>query len=638
MDRQQLLQLIRQKLAQDLPVQQGLSYAASIRDLQRVLAGLKSTTPPPSDPLPSAECVAAFVDGELSAAEERQVVAACIHDVGILLQVVSTAAAESTAEVASVESQLLSRLNQLRQLHPTSIPLPVSNRVSVQASAAVEKQIAPQVLMPVQLAAEANTLPRDGARSNTLNGYGWLMVVAAGIVLALGWLALQPEARDNEPQQAAVESGDNRDRFSPPPQLVERKPAPSIAETPGTATDNKNAQESEHTPPEQLVGQPSVAPSAQERPQTKPPMPLSTDTPSVKLASRVNVEWIEITGVLAEQTEVGYDRWRVVQTQSTMGPADSGKHWLTLPSCFAKGSLSSGGQLILGEQTSLRTLVDDHGTALDLQFGAIAIRGAPAELELRIVSDSESSPQTLSVEATASFEMRRAPQGLELIMESGALQLAGTRLRAGQSYRLANTTVEILETRQLSPWYERLPKTTNLSSELLAALVRSEDLAQSLDQEITKLSQTINFNNPRSVSRFVELCRWRASVGVESVGDVLQHPLWPVRMAAFDELISTTSRLPSLAARRELLSRLPRAERDRIRLWFLMASGKQRPTRQDAASWLGLLTQDDLQVSAFGDYLLRKCFAGGPNFDPAASARLRDTARKAWAKAVADAR
>ena len=103
---QQLLDIVREHLQRvNASARDGRSRSLSsiARDIAVDLACLKIAVPLPAEPLPNAESLAAFCEGQASSHEELAILSACVHDAGLLLQLLSIAElqyAQPTLEIA----------------------------------------------------------------------------------------------------------------------------------------------------------------------------------------------------------------------------------------------------------------------------------------------------------------------------------------------------------------------------------------------------------------------------------------------------------------------------------------------------------------------------------------------------------
>ncbi len=625
MDRQQLLQIVNQALrATPLAEATARSLAVSMRLATARLESHRSEVPSPQDPLPSAEAVAAFVEGYATAEEERQVIAACVHDVGILLQVMSTAEALDAPLQPMPNAQMLDRL------------------LTLSTPRDFEAAVTPAVHKPRRRRMLVISL---GIAAAILLALGWVMTVGGlGDASRRSDQAFDPPRDPSEssrPQMAAAPGSEADPDYpeepgptlpdgpssSQPAALAKDSTQPAVVEQPSDAWLPPNQQPFDGlATPEFDAWTPGMLAAQPKRP------PPSPDAPPVTA-----VAWTQVTGVLAEQSQPGYDKWKLVSTRASSDASSDGSgSWLTLPSCFARGELTLGGQLVMNEQSSVEAVVGDQSTLINLRFGSIALVDLPPRSHLQLIgSQTEAHPVLVATEAA--FELRRVLQGLELTVGAGELQLRETRLRPRTTYLIRGSRVEVVETERPWPqWSRSFPRATEVSEEIIDRLARADDLSRALDRQLLLLAKPATTGNPVAVARFVALCRWRASLGVEDATEVVRHPMWPVRMVAFEQLLAARFRLPAVAARQRLFSKMSAAEREHVRSWFEIASGRRVATRQDVAVWLGWLTGEDPDLAAFGDFMLRKCFTPAPDFSPTASLRARTMARKAWTAAVAD--
>ncbi len=683
MDRQQLLQLINQRiLASEAAEAAATSLSLAMRQVEHQLLPLRSAIAQPALPLPSAECVAAFVEGQVNQAEQSRVIAAAVHDVGILFQLVNAvqSLADAPSRVPSVGPELRQRL----------LAIPRHSQVAIPPS------IAPPAANPF--------VNRQRVADSSRHHNAWLLVavcVAACCLVAVGWIAMTwsiknspaEDLRAARPRPSNVEGGTvaetihmaaSEERLPAPPQgaeedvLAERQaddtrpfasPATALAHEEKLEAIEDSVPESGVTP---IPFETEVATVPNATPNNSAVADASAFPPE-KQEQGPAIVWTDITGVLASGIDEAYDKWLPVKvrTAATSQPRatsdsmqDETQHhaqptrWLTLSTCFAKGELTNGGHIVVDEDTSFRaTRVGDRATWLEVDFGSIVLKDMPKNSQLHF-SELPTAANTLQIDATAGLQLQRVAGGLEVALLSGAVHTSDGPLPAGTTILFAGGAQRAMQQPAAMPaWAEKMPDSSALPRQVLANLDFSTELSESLDKQLFVMARNLNGSNRVAVSNFQNLCRWRADLAVENIHAVTaEHTLWPVRLAAFDMLLNDSRRLPALRARQALFRKLlalnaarnpnasaPAADRtgltngtSNLRSWLEMARGNRQANRQDLAEWLRLLANDDSELAAFGDYLLRKRFQGGPSFEPVSNARARAVAQKAWTKFVAD--
>ncbi len=645
------------------------SLSRVVRDVQQQFAALQTQLSPPSVPLPTAECVAAFVDGNATEAESDEVIRATVHDLGILLQV--TQALQNVPEhPQAVSAELVARLTALRQTpsmdsHSSVLP---SNTQAVTEP-------------PMQTSLGDAAQPAERSR----RGSGWTMLavaVAACLLLAVGWRLWSGSGRSDvsPPDRRVAENLNSRppeeqdteeqDAQGPienaPPELVTNPPAP---DQPGSDTDIDRAMDNLQ---QQIVRQADQGAASESDDQQSAmdesvvAQPSTTPSPMSDGSLEPAIEWRQVTGILARQTEQGYDKWQAVSSASLhraddrSADPDAMTSWLTLPTCYARGVLTGGGQVVMNQDSRLSAqIVSPETTLLQLEFGSVALLDVPVGRKFRL-DGAGTTANELEVVQPARLHVRRVPAGFAVAVESGQATYQGRPWPRRRVLLIRADGTEIGGPLAVPEWASQFPTSSVLSRKLLASFDKPQELGQAIEQQLVTMARSLNPNNQLGMANFRKLCLWRAKLSVEDNTAVVQHPLWFVRTAAFDVALSTTDHLPSLQARRQLAARLqaatlstsrpsataptaitnqarPQQQKvtaQQIRNWIETSKGNRQPSRQDLANWLSLLTGEDRVVAAFADYLLRKRFANGPAFDPAAAPAVRARSQQAWRSVI----
>lgn len=686
MNREQLLDIIQHAMRPSSSTNGHAappSLASVIRRVQVAISESQKTIAAPLQPLPTAECVASFVDGNVSPQEREQVIRAAVHDLGILLQVVnSVQALDSLPD--EVSDELLTRLIRLRHEPPEGKAVEDGRAIEDASGAEWQPAKAEEAMVgassiepaasPLDVAHphRAETIPPPVVSPSTDALYDtkqqtWtavvtrsaMVVAAACLVWTAGWLAVRGDwwNTTRKPPSAGPPGVDGA------PKLVEDAPrtedAPGQPEDISTAIDRLEQQlaHGQEVPPgtESPTALPEdPAPTTEYSVQnvakndSAAPVPKSSVQPDPmstvdRVASGPTVFWTQVTGVLAQQAEAGYDTWQIVSRPSAQRKSSDGeapemegdRSWLTLPTCYARGELVTGGELVMNQDTSLRTPPSRPGEAVfDLRFGSIALLNLPAGGRIRLLGP-QTGPGAFEIDSSASLQFRRVAGGLQVSVESGKVLFQGSALPLQRMVTLRSQTPDLGPAAGLPDWATELPTNSGVSRQILANLDASLELSESIDRQLILLARNLKPNNAFGMKNFRRLCLWRTRLSIEDATAVTKHPLWFVRAASFDMALSPQEHLPSMVIRRTLMTKLRGTQAQTVRSWIEAANGRRRPTRQDYAHWLNMLTSDDPVVAAFADYLLRKRFADGPNFDPTAPATTRAVAQKVWRAVVA---
>ena len=657
---QRLLETIRQAIASQPAASSDAapqSLTRLMRTVQLQLRPLEASVPKPAMPLPSAETVAAFVDGQATASEEEHVVQSCIHDVGILLQVVNAVQAESVV-AAAVDSALHTRL------------------LAMQRAAAPSKSVITEMVIRAELvdpsptqSIATKTLPTRPTNLSRIMPRIAAGVLAVCLLVACGWLVLRsfgPDVNGNGGTNQVVENGlDNfqstdramvrnrpevqgGDQGSPP--ALESPTNEAAVDAQGTqlAVDQSNFGQENERPVSAEVEGPALreesvlkddsAQAVPDRIATIPPK--QSIGPDMRVQPVARLRWTQVVGILAEQKDLGYDHWKVISEERGQDPTSGDirqeqRSWLTLPTCFAQGELTSGGRLVMNQDTHLDLVSDSQGQVkLDVQFGSIALIDVPAGKQLSIAT-SPASVSEFEFRAPSSIQIQRIIGGIQFTVAAGDVVQDGVQVPRNKRITCRQDVREIGPDSGLETWAIEVPKSSELPRQILANFADVENLEDAMDRQLANMARNLNPSNPLSVKNFRQLCKWRSRLSVEEPTAAMKHPLWFVRNSAFDSMLLSTDHMPMLNAKRDLLARLQGVSVMRIRAWVEMARGAQKPSRQDLAQWLGLIASDDSVAAAFGDYLLRKQYPNGPMFDPNADVGSRQEVQRAWRAQIA---
>lgn len=651
MNRQQLLEMIRVASREAVQLN-GRAPAPpltlTMRETQASLSELKNAVAEPDLPLPSAESIASFIAGTCEAREEQQIVQACVHDVGILFQIVNAVQAEHD-QPAEVSQSLRTRLLELKgqtdqrsnavlesnpaqSTGPLPLPAPVTTELAPATTESAESQSSTQ-----------------GHRRVSWQLWG---LVAAALIIAIGGFAISSLRNDNaQPQLTGNELPEVRHQEEEDLLLTQDDDAEQ-AEGPATGPPPDGIDDALDRLESMLVGPASnddsatsaagnsdaaVVPSNRPKPENTATASNTAQPPNRNdhLRSQVPpVQWDQITGILARQTEESYDRWAIVRLEAD--DEQVANSWLTLPSCWARGNLANGGALVMGENTSLQaTAPSPDRVSVNLRFGSVAMVDLPAGQRI-VLSGMPKSVQELQIDQPASLLIKRIVGGAQITLNSGSVTYGSEKLPSQRTLVIKGDQVTLgSETVSAPEWIAKLPKQSALSRQILSNLDSSGDLGTAMDKQLGAMLRNVNQNNATSVNNLRKLCLWRARLAVEDESETAQHKYWMVRGAAFDSVLFSVDHLPSQMGRRRLVARLTGTPPQTIRNWIECAKGNRKPTRQDIAQWLNFLTSDDPVVAAFADYLLRKRFGGGPEFDPQATAKARAIAQRLWRNTVA---
>ncbi len=665
MNPQQLRQIIDQQMqiglalansdADSLPE---VSLAATTRRIAMLLQSQRHSVAAPLQPLPSAECMAAFAEQQTTELEEQQVVAACIHDMGILFQLVNIVDQKLNNVSLPPSNEVMAGLLALapQAVHPSRethlIEAQFIEAPPIKAQL-VESQLAPGQLTRLNSSSQVElsaTPQTNGHRSallqNRRSSIQWRLAVGAMVaatallaIFSAGYL-MTNNAKPNQNQLGAAQKNQAQ------PSMIDAVKSPNaveLAEIPSTEVQPNNAQlaRETHQPPQPKLDSPEIAAAEplEKLPSNSlpaPPMPEVKPTPMEvppQFASAKFGRWEQVSGIVAASQSRESPNWQAVSQADGKELVDENQplSWMTPPGCYAQAAFGAQGKLILRENSlaTFRTQTKDSDVlpVCELEYGAVYVSNALANHLLQIDTTSNIS---LQLELAESASLIAWVEGSELrLLPQGNVTADGQMLVSGKVIQVAQDHIEPIELlMELPEWCQQLPKESVLSRAILGNLDQSTNLAQAIDHQLIGLLS--RQSTPQSLKLIQQLSQWRVAMDSDYPLRAALSPITPVRLVALNSILSDTTEERFVAARRSLLGRLQPPGEDRRRLQMLRMQLK--PSRQDVAAWLNELTGDDPELAALADYMFRSQAATGPNFDPTAPRAQRELVKRAWLK------
>ena len=641
------------------------SLADVVRSVQAELEDAKAELPSPGLPRPSAEQLAAFSHGNTTPDEDAEIVAACLHDPSILLQLLiaergllrSESDVGSVAGESAVDPLLRERLLALRRPHAG---LSITGQ---QPDSVSESYVASNDPL------EVTSLDPPTVSTSSQQGYRsvWWAVcgaLAASLLWGVGWWWLHSNSDRPKEGQPLVVQNDPQERSPESMEGPSRLPTDTIPPR-AIADDDRSGPLSPSMEYEAPI-RPGPATSPQR--DTFGPSPRISDSPRRSLAdndpvfnpetmnqaapkdsltgvdpSQPLIVWTQIVGLVAEQLEPGYDRWQPVsetrgagrETDPVSRASGEPAHWLMLPGCYARGVTSLGAELVLAEQTRVLVDASDGEFRIDLQDGSVAVRGLPAGSRLTLRGGQSSGAQ-LIVHQAANVHCWIESASLFLSVSEGQVEVEQRSITPHFKHQIAEGVVQNMSIDAEQPaWCETLPTDLILSRSVLANIRRSADLEAGLDLALQSIATNNRLvSSRRLLSDFEVLSRWRTGLAVEDPLAPALHPLWPVRYRQLELLISPRDGTSFDRARRHFAGRMVAPPTNRLAVWQALLQGRQVPGRVEFAEWLNFLEGDDPLIAAVGDFLLRRFVGTGPAFDPRAPLQTRSVARRQWTQAI----
>jgi len=660
-----------------------LSMPTLARAIQGELSKWNGEFSAPPDPLPSAECLAAFVAGSTTEAETQQVIAGCIYDPGFLLQLLIAwqerlflGETQPHQVEDHIDDALVQRLLAIHSVRGWSRTDSIQNEKQVQdvrpslpqyrrpTWAVALTAIALSLLgLVVWWAISSPTVDRkveltvqDPLSSPThRSADATAVVTTAPSVLDASADQTQGPFAGGVKKDTSQSIGPDVDHPELPGEKMAKNDRQDEADRSLVPGDHTESSELEGNEPDLALSDETSDLASPELAQSESDFPSSPNLGET-YSSAASVSWTRVVGLIAEQQASGVERWRALlgpQTQRTENPSDenlplhSSHHransgaatWLLPPGCFARGSLPLGGELILAEGTILSLKGQADEIQLQLLEGEAAAAQLPVGSRLRL-STAEFEGPSVSVKEPATFSARLVDGQLVLSVHSGDIYWDDQRLENRRAFRMSQQSFD--ESGDASPapgWMERLPSQSSLSRNLLAKLAQSDDLTLAIEQSLADLlNGTAWQNNPRTMRDVEILSKWRGSLSFEDPLEPATHPVWPVRHKQLMRLFGTPDGSPFDRVRLRFAANLNAsgvaARDDRYVQWQAMIFRRQIPTRSDLAEWLSYIDSTDALMAAAGDLMLRVYFNDGPAFNPRAPVPNRMLVRRRWMQIV----
>ena len=586
------------------------------------------------------EIVAAYIDQSLDPQTTRSLSQQIARDRNLLVEVILTRRGvtsdhrkASSPEKTTLPSELTDRL--LRLAAPSS--------TTAQAS------IPPPVHMPTR--DEENQVPSRRPWWIAISAIAALLMLA----LALQWLReINPTPSDDPHQPSLVQDdvqpkqpiGAGPPDASPNETVVQSPPMPPTPpETPGPVDPISPPKTPPKMPQENLALEPPSEPTVQPDDPTPPSAP---DLLREKFPVKQPMHWIvkvdHVHGILLQQASHGAGRTanRSIGEKTTLrlGAVDSGTSTTmpyptlrTLPLSRADGTIEGVGEYVLAADTRLH--VTDGG-GMDLVFGAMALREMAEGSELKIKQGNHPTTKLTVIEKT-NFVMTRQNDGLKIEITRGEIRWREHRLTQGTHLVRSNEdSIQTVDTSlpKTPPWVRHSVDRISLPNSILAQIVSTDDFSGSVRNQLKQFSQ-------RPVSRKNQtqraiLASWLVSASDSQLYRFLGVDDPMIRYAALDRMASIVPQDP----RHRLVWRAVRSgvkNKDvyqQVYNLFLLLGRGQRPSPDQQQALLRMLQTPGVQSKVTADYLLRRFYGKGPNFNPGMNRQATSRVVTAWQKII----
>lgn len=584
--------------------------------------------------------VAAFIDGDISEAEEQSVCRSILVDNSVLAELIAGVLANREIELPlpEIAGELSARLFEL-----------VAQTSSAEAIGTIEEKVltanannAPPQLQPGRAAVCRPGFTAQGLSSKpnpavvkppvaphrTVARAAWTIAIAASIIVAVCWIANRPRSDRNshvvqiqpneglEPNSVAPELSPELDRDQPSVKTL-------VADLPATIVEPTNAIESnpiQSPMPSQAVLPTQIVDNAASTDKS-PPKAMPTPVE--------NIRWNRITGILAmRETEGDYTDelgWRGISTGSedwANADSPSPMHFLTLPLSRAEADLSKGGKLVIAADTGLSLAKPISGASirLSLRHGLIALVDIPQGTRIELATGDNSSAviEWPTSQSTVIFSFTEV--GIKAQIDGGAVSIHDRVVKNSMILIEPNRVTELKEKSVKVPvWVTRSIESIPLPKPVLAQIAASDDIAETLHQMMVA--------EQRDINRLTVLSSLLASLGDSNLLVFAENRAPALRVQALQRLFA----LPEWDPRyRRSWARFGAAINNEPQLVFLrhvveLTRRGGKLNENQVNQLVNLIESPDAAVRSLSDFILRKSVGGPPvdaSLTPRASARL----------------
>ena len=634
----------------------------------RVFAEINTASPPTVEntniiPIPF---VAAFVDGTLSDAEAETVCQAAIQNRSVVAELVAAVRGQQEARQLPppLSPELSDRLLEMgKSLSPGSaVPssesrpagTPQENTATVSPPSPVSIQVTPTV-----------------AASSRGAGWKWmgaLAAVAATVLLLVYWQYRPPVDPSPKSKQVVKTPGLvpeirrdqdhlDPDRIDPDridPDRIDpdrNDPAPDapsveserIVEMPQTEVPQPETLPNQEAPDQDQRTGPTTPPKVAAEDSPKAGDRPSDDTmfaPESVAPSRngpqptvfAELKWKRIHGILAaEQTiPIRSDvsatrtsvRWKsvgedTVSFEDVLQKRDVSLR--TLSFSRAEAELASGGRLVLrGETAADLTTTSDASVELDLLHGGIAMIDFPVDTIINLRSQNRAVGRIHWSQPRSTVLAEYGREGLIIHVEGSGVTIDDRELERPTVVVGDNQDLQpVPSLKRLPAWVDRNVDSIEIPRTVLAQISGTNDLMQSLSTRIGDLAMKPSLSNEERKT-LVVLARWQVTLGEGNLFRLLSNKFAVVRLIALERLVD----LPEWEPRYDMIwgpiRRNSKDQRQAARMERLckMVRSSQQLNNQQIDQMISGLDSPGLATRAMYDYLLRRIFGDGPNFDP----------------------
>ncbi|MFK8111353.1 MAG: hypothetical protein AB8B91_04105 [Rubripirellula sp.] len=642
MNRQNILASVRRQL------RESLAETGEVRPLVEIVGRVateirgETAAQPTASPVIPIETVAAFVDGYLDAAEEKQICDAVMFDNSVLAELIASVRAAATAseDLPELPDSLAARLNKMAPrtlaIEPATEPVGTTESSSDDS---VETSTDPTVV----IVSPSSHQPVNDTSNRRVLPILALVIAASLAIAAFVYSRSGPESpRPISPERSIVEQQPTESTnplVTPEPSLDDERKIDNRAivdHSPQDSDPDSQEDQIEQSPPPMqapetaIVGDPKSLPpnrtASNESPLPESAPPILMEEPE----KRVELTWKEVTGLLAIREDAPSNAvesrsnptWRPIQQgatfqSSSVAAKDQRVLLRTLPFSRADGEFSGGGRLVLAGDSAIVVNRDakDVAAVIDVSYGSIAMMGFKEGMEVQLRQDGKQLA-SLRWQGTATAVIHRRTDGLQIQVDRGRVEI-NEQIVSSKSIHVATdqSIKSVRAPKRIPKW---VTETTNPDSQfktVLAQIASSDDLSKSLNRTISALSAS-----GRDQSTIMtQLANMQVSMSGANIFRMVSSRIPAVRLAALQRLAmmpETDPRYQRTWSSMERAINNPQRYRQ-IRSWFELVRVQRRPTTDQLEVVMAGLSNRDYAGRAVSDFILRQYVTNPPPFDPA---------------------
>ena len=565
--------------------------------------------------------VAAFIDGLVSPQEELVICQSILIDNSVLAELVAGVLAldEMQPNVNALPPLSRELSSRLFELTSQAFPIAANEAIAIAVTEQVDASEYPHPVPPSPIRKSNRTGTR--AKAAWLRPTFTILAVAASLLLIVWWSVQQSSLWQKSEQVVQV----------PPKDTEPIKPTdPDDANHLSPPEDGLAVQAPEEIPQMPLEQSPLPTPPdrRQDRPLDKPQVVVTPSIPPARPSEEFavtpmkNIQWSKIAGLLAKrdlnrdyEDEAGW-HGVIPGDDGWAAQAADARQLLTFPLSRAEADVGSGGRIVLAADTRLTFAqgLPRLSAKVGLSHGLIAFVDMPENTVIEFTGNELPLAIVKWTTTQASLLVTISDAGLQAQVTGGEVTINQQNVR-NSVVSIDSQSVNELRDRntRLPAWVTRPVETIPLPKSVLGQLAGSDNIAETLDRLLEASATTGDADKGRLM-----LSNWRASLSDSNLIRSAESRSPLVRLQAFGRLML----LPEWDERyKHSWARFSSAINNEAEFVFLRQAFEltRRGGKLNAVQIMqlgNLLESPQFTVRSLSDFILRKNFGGGPQFDP----------------------